>query len=77
MHTKPLSRTTVRLHPQLKKAAETKALELDITFQDLFNDALHAYLKDLSHKKAKKIVFHSQDLGVPLDNLTREDIYAD
>ncbi|PIR61922.1 MAG: hypothetical protein COY81_01845 [Candidatus Pacebacteria bacterium CG_4_10_14_0_8_um_filter_43_12] len=27
--------------------------------------------------KPKKLIFLAQDLGVPLDNLTREDIYSD
>jgi hypothetical protein len=72
-----LTRTTVRLPEPLKKAAVTKALELNITFQDLVSQALSSFLNQMSRKKAKKIVFPSHDLGVPLDNLTREDYYAD
>lgn len=72
-----LQRTTVRLEPTLKKAAERKALELDITFQDLFSEALRQYLQKKAFTKAKKLVFHTQSLGTPLDNVSREDLYAD
>lgn len=72
-----LVRTTLRLNPTLKKAAEIKAAQLDTTMQALFNDALAEYLDNMSKKKAKKIVFKSQNIGQPLDNLTREDILAE
>ncbi len=72
-----LQRTTVRLHPHLKKAAERKALELDITFQSLLEKALDLYLKQASRRTARKIVFKDRNLGVPLDQLDRETIYAD
>lgn len=72
-----LTRTTLRLDPPLKKAAQQRALELDISFQALMQRALREYLETEGEKDAKKIVFHAKDLGVPLDNLTREDIYAD
>lgn len=72
-----LSRTTVRIPPQLKKAAEMLAIENDVSFQDLFQDALETYLKKNSQRKAKKIVFQAKNLGIPLDDLSREDIYAD
>jgi hypothetical protein len=72
-----LTRTTVRLEPTLKKAAELKALELDMTFQDLFTQALKTYLDKTNKKKAQKLIFMSQPMGAPLDNLTREDLYAD
>ena len=72
-----LTRTTVRLQPPIKKAAEIKALELNISFQTLLNQALELYLRLESNKKAKKIVFNTKDIGFSLDNLTREDIYAD
>lgn len=70
-----LVRTTLRIHDYLKKSAERKALEEDTTLQDIFNKALEQYLQNQAQKKAKKIVFKSFDLGVPLDNLTRDDIY--
>ncbi len=72
-----LLRTTVRLHPALKKTATAKALELDISFQDLLGKALEDYLRNGSRQKARKIVFQSRSLGRPLDNLDREKIYAD
>ncbi|MEX0896113.1 MAG: hypothetical protein WDZ94_04245 [Patescibacteria group bacterium] len=71
------TRTTIRLSPPLKKAAQKKAVELDISFQTLLSKALQRYLEYEAKKEAKKIVFRSKDIGVPLDNLTREDIYAD
>jgi len=70
-----LIRTTLRLDKDLKKNAERMALEEDTTLQDIFNKALASYLQNQAKKKAKKIVFKSFDLGVPLDNLTRDDIY--
>ncbi len=72
-----LTRTTVRIEPGLKKAIQAKALELNINFQTLFNQALRTYLDQLAQHKAEKLVFKSRDLGIPLNNLSREDIYAD
>ena len=72
-----LTRTTVRLQPQIKKAAERKALELDISFQALLEKAVEAYLYQESQHKAHQLVFHDKKMGVPLDQLDREDIYAD
>jgi hypothetical protein len=72
-----LIRTTIRLKAPLKQAAEKKALELNVSFQTLLHQALESYLKHESRRKAQRIVFHAQDLGVPLDKLSREDIYAD
>ena len=70
-------RTTLRLPIQLKKAAEKKAIEQETTLQDLFNRALKLYIDHADKMRAKKIVFRSHDLGVPLDNLTRDDIYGE
>lgn len=70
-----LMRTTLRIEENLKKIAEQKALEEDTTLQEIFNKALEKYLKDEAGKKAKKIVFKTHDLGVPLDNLNRADFY--
>jgi hypothetical protein len=73
----PLARTTIRLETQLKKAAEKRALELDLSFQALLEKALRSYLRQDSKVQAKKLVFKARDLGKPLDQLTRDDIYAD
>ncbi len=70
-----LVRTTLRLKEYLKKNAEKKALEDDVSLQAIFNQALEEYLTKDAKKQAKKIVFKTHDLGVPLDNLTRDDIY--
>jgi hypothetical protein len=70
-----LMRTTLRIEENLKRSAELMALEKDTTLQAIFNEALTSYLQKKAEKKAKKIVFRSHDLGVPLDNLTREDFY--
>lgn len=72
-----LIRTTVRFRQPLKRAAEQKALELSITFQALLERALEKYLQQESYHKAQKLVFRDKNIGVPLDQLTREDIYAD
>lgn len=71
-----LIRTTVRLHEPLKKAAEKRALEEDTTLQDLFQRALREYLAQVARKKAQEFMLPTHDLGVPLDNLTRDDIYS-
>ncbi|MBI3103438.1 hypothetical protein HYZ05_00700 [Candidatus Daviesbacteria bacterium] len=70
-----LVRTTLRIEENLKKSAERKALDEDTTLQDIFNKALASYLQNQTKKKAKKLIIKSFDLGVPLDNLTRDDIY--
>ncbi len=72
-----LVRTTVRLEKQLKKEAERTALDENTTLQDVLNRALRYYIQKKAVNKAKKIVFKSIDLGVPLDNLTRDDIYGE
>lgn len=72
-----LQRTTLRLKSYLKKAAEEKALEENTSLQEIFNQALAAYLETDAKNKAKKIVFRTHDLGVNLDNLTRSNYYDD
>lgn len=72
-----LIRTTLRIKEHLKKSAEEKALKDDITLQEVFNRALEEYLQKEAKKEAKKIVFKTHNLGVPLDNLTRDDFYED
>lgn len=70
-----LIRTTLRLRPDLKKATERKALEEDTTFGYIVHRALEEYLARAATRKARRLVFHTHDLGVPLDNLTRDDYY--
>lgn len=70
-----LIRTTLRLKENLKKAAEKKALQDDVTLQEVFNQALEDYLEKEAKKEAKRIVFKTHHLGKPLDNLTRDDFY--
>ena len=70
-----ISRTTLRIKTDLKKAAQRRAIHENTTLQDIFNIALDEYLKREDRKKARKLVFKTHDLGVPLDNLTRDDFY--
>ena len=72
-----LVRTTLRIKENLKKSAEKLARENDATLQDIFNSALADYLDKSAKKKAKKLIIKPFNLGVPLDNLTREDYYDD
>jgi hypothetical protein len=72
-----LIRTTIRLEPVLKKSAEMKAVELDMSFQELCAQALAEFLDKSAQEKATKLTFLAQPLGEPLDHLTREDLYAD
>lgn len=71
-----LVRTTLRIKENLKKSAELKALQDDISLQDVFNRALEHYLDKEAAIEAKKIVFKAHDLGKPLDNLKRADYYS-
>lgn len=70
-----LIRTTLRIKEGLKKNAERKALQNDVTLQEIFNRALEEYLEKEAKKEAKKIVFRTHNLGVPLDKLRRADYY--
>ncbi len=70
-----LTRTTLRLNTNLKRAAEKRAVEKDTTLQSIFNDALEQYLNKKAKNDAKRIVFHVHDLGKPIDNLKRGDYY--
>ncbi len=71
-----LVRTTLRLQADLKQIAEERALHEQRTLQEIFNEALKEYLAKGAAKKAKRIVFKSHDLGVPLDRVTRSDYYS-
>jgi hypothetical protein len=70
-------RTTLRIKSILKKEAEKRALEEDVSLQHIFNQALEEYLKKAAKKQAKKIIFQTHHLGAELDNLTRDDFYPD
>lgn len=70
-----LVRTTLRLKENIKRSAEKKAYEDNTTLQEIFNRALEEYLQKDAKKQAKKIIFKTHDLGVPLDNLRRKDFY--
>lgn len=72
-----LVRTTLRLNENLKKTAEKKALQDDVTLQEIFNRALAEYLEKDARREAKKIIFKTHHLGEPLDRLTRDDFYPD
>ena len=71
-----LVRTTLRINDNLKKSAEKKALQMDMTLQEIFNKALAQYLEHDAQKQAKQIVFKTHNLGEPLDNLQRTDYYS-
>lgn len=68
-------RTTLRLQPQLKKLAQKKALEKNLTLQEIFNQALAEYLRKDFKEKARKLIVKTHNLGVPLDDLKRGDYY--
>ena len=70
-----LERTTLRLDKDLKKAAQMQALDEGTTLQAIHNRALEEFLGKKTQKKARKIVFHTHDMGEHLDNLTRDDFY--
>ncbi|CAN5210666.1 hypothetical protein BH09PAT2_BH09PAT2_10180 [soil metagenome] len=72
-----LVRTTVRLEKQLKKAVQKIVLEEDTTFQRILNHALKDYIEKKARKGIRKLKFPSINLGVPLDNLSRDDIYGE
>lgn len=71
-----LIRTTLRLKENLKRTAERKALQDDMTLQEIFNRALEYYLEKEAKKEAKKIIFKTHNLGKPLDDLKRADYYS-
>lgn len=70
-----LIRTTLRIKENLKKTAERIALENNTTLQSVFNSALQDYISKTAKQKAKKLIIKPISLGVPLDNLTRDDYY--
>ena len=79
MAKKNLVRTTVRLKPELKKAVDQLALDRGSSAQEIINRAVDTYLDQVTKQKVKQINFDeiAIDLGVPLDNLTREDYYPE
>lgn len=68
-------RTTLRLKEDLKKRAEKKAFDENISLQAIFNRALELYLDQNAKRQAKEIIFKTHDLGIALDNLRRKDFY--
>lgn len=70
-----LTRTTLRLDKNLKKDVEKLALEEETSVQKIMNDALSDFLKKAAKKKAGIRFIPTHNLGVPLDNLTRNDYY--
>lgn len=70
-----LVRTTLRIKENLKKSAERKALEEDISLQEILNRALAYYLEKEAKAEAEKLIFKTHNLGKPLDNLRRADYY--
>ena len=52
-----------RFRPEFKKTAKRKVLE--------------DYYTKAAKQKACRLVFHTHDLGAPLDNLTRDDYYSE
>ena len=72
-----LIRTTLRLKENLKKRAQKKAFDENVSLQAIFNRALEAYLDQQAKRQARKIIFKTHDLGVNLDNLRREDFYPE
>ncbi len=72
-----LIRTTLRIEEKLKRNAEQKAIQDNLTLQEIFNKALEDYLNEEAKKKAKRIIFKTHHLGEALDNLTRDDFYPD
>lgn len=72
-----IKRTTIRLDQQLEKEVKKTSLEIGLSFQEMVNLALKDYIKKTKTNKIKKIIFETKEMGVNLDNLTRDDIYAD
>ncbi len=72
-----LIRTTIRLPQQMKTAVEITAIKQRTTFQPIVTQAISQYMQKNTTKNLKKIKFMSKNLGSSLDNLTREEIYAD
>ena len=72
-----LVRTTLRIKKNLKVAAERIAVQDETTLQDVMNRALSDFVDKNARSRAKRIRFITHDLGVPLDNLTRDDYYDD
>lgn len=72
-----IKRTTIRLDHQLEKEVKKTSLEIGLSFQEMVNLALKDYIKKTKTNKIKRIIFETKEMGVNLDNLTRDDIYAD
>lgn len=70
-------RTTIRIEESLKKRADLQAIEDKTSFQAIVNRALEDKLTNTAKKKAKLLILPKFDLGIPLDNLTRDEIYGE
>jgi hypothetical protein len=70
-------RTTLRIEQDLKKRADLMAVKENTTFQTIVNRALRENLTNKAKGRAKILVIPKLDVGVPLDNLTRDDIYGE
>lgn len=57
-----VTQATLRSRPDFKKTAKRKVLK--------------DYFAKAAKRKESRLVFHTYDLGVPLDNLTRDDYYS-
>lgn len=68
-------RTTLRMEKDLKKQAELVAVKENTTFQSVVNQALRENLGKRAKRRAKLLVIPKLSVGVPLDNLTRDDFY--
>jgi regulator of replication initiation timing len=71
-----LVRTTLRLDKDLKKQAELLAVRENTTLQAVMNEALRERLNKTAKKRAKLLVLPKIDLGVPVDNITRDEMYG-
>ena len=70
-------RTTLRIEEGLNKQVEFRAVKKSTAFQAIVNHALRDNLTNAAHKRAKLLVLPKFNLGVPLDNLTRDEIYGE
>ena len=70
-----MTRTTIRLDPDLKYLVAKMALEQGVRQQDIISRAVREYVARKSRKQAHKFILPRHNLGVKLDRITRDDIY--
>lgn len=68
-------RTTLRIEEHLKKAADKKAIDLNTTLQQIFNDALRAFIEGLNKKKADDLIFIDKPVDKRIGELKRSNYY--